>query len=335
MSLSSVTAEALLDADPEELFVVEARGDASGRPSYRLEFANKALQANTGLYQKVVLVDISQRSDFARWLTGPTHAAQFIFAGHKWCRYPLSSTCVVVRSCSADRQSPSTSRGDAPLLATTEPSIEKKPGDLVTPTEARDLDLKFPNDSSLQSSDVRLGTFLTLMQMSDVGVFEYHLDGTLVHANESWYKLSGHPRSLESHTNFSFMDLVHPDDAPLVMAKWAQLCQGTPITFEMRWKATVENQHRREGPDADAQWILSACFPIVNEHGQVLSIAGNTIDIAAQKLAVFEASRKAEALERARASEYRFARFAELAPVAVSLPALGKCEPRNAMTLIS
>lgn len=160
----------------------------------------------------------------------------------------------------------------------------------------------------------------TMMEMSDVGVFEYNTEGKLIHANEAWYRLSSHPRNLPAHVEYSFMDLVYPDDRALVMSMWNTLASGNPVTFEMRWKAAP-------GTDDAAQWVLSACVPVFDEEGTLISIAGNTIDIMAQKRSQEVAQARVEALERARASEQKFARFATLSPSAIYIfvPGRGKC----------
>ncbi|KAF2995051.1 Histidine kinase [Curvularia kusanoi] len=150
----------------------------------------------------------------------------------------------------------------------------------------------------------------TMMEMSDVGVFEYNMEGKLIHANQAWYRLSSHPRNLPAHTDFSFMDLVYPEDQALVMSMWNSLASGNPVTFEMRWKA-------QPGSEDPWQWVLSACVPLLDEEGKPISIAGNTIDIMAQKKSQEVTQTRLEALERARISEQKFARFAELSPTAI------------------
>ncbi|UPX20646.1 uncharacterized protein EKO05_0010873 [Ascochyta rabiei] len=150
----------------------------------------------------------------------------------------------------------------------------------------------------------------TMMEMSDVGVFEYNAEGKLIHANEAWYRLSSHPRNLPAQVEFSFMDLVYPEDQGLVMSMWNNLASGNSVTFEMRWKAA-------SGSAAAAQWILSACVPVFDEEGTLISIAGNTIDIMAQKKSQEVAQARVEALEQARLSEQKFARFAQLSPIAI------------------
>jgi PAS domain-containing protein len=72
------------------------------------------------------------------------------------------------------------------------------------------------------------------------------------------------------------MDLVYPDDQALVMSMWNTLTQGKSVTFEMRWKA-------RPGTKDTAQWVLSACVPVFDDDKRLIGIAGNTIDINAQK----------------------------------------------------
>ncbi|KAF1843299.1 uncharacterized protein K460DRAFT_432912 [Cucurbitaria berberidis CBS 394.84] len=163
----------------------------------------------------------------------------------------------------------------------------------------------------------------TMMEMSDVGVFEYNAEGKLLHANEAWYRLSSHPKDLPAHVDYSFMDLVYPEDRATVMLMWNTLTQGHPVTFEMRWKP-------RAGTDDIAQWVLSACVPVIDDEGNLISIAGNTIDINAQKRTQEAAQARVEALEQARLSELKFARFAQLSPTAIYI-----FVPQSGMTFVN
>jgi hypothetical protein len=124
---------------------------------------------------------------------------------------------------------------------------------------------------------------------------------------------------MPKHAEFSFMDLVYPDDQALVMSMWNTLAQGTSVTFEMRWKG-------RPGSTEPVQWVLSACVPVFDDEKSLVSIAGNTIDIMAQKKSQQAAQAQVEALEQARLSELKFARFAQLSPIAIYIfvPQTGK-----------
>ncbi|KAF2756763.1 hypothetical protein EJ05DRAFT_539647 [Pseudovirgaria hyperparasitica] len=166
--------------------------------------------------------------------------------------------------------------------------------------------------------DQRLASLYTMMEMSDVGTFEYSPEGTLIRANDSWYRLSLHPKLEDLHTDYSFMDLVYPPDRDLVIAQWNKLVQGHSITFEMRWKGINYRPPSEDDPGVDdVTWVLSACVPIMDEMGNLVSVAGNTVDINAQKRVQDEAVKRAEALERLRKSEHRFTRFASLAPMGI------------------
>jgi hypothetical protein len=115
------------------------------------------------------------------------------------------------------------------------------------------------------------------------------------------------------------MDLVHPEDRPMIMSMWNTLAQGYPVTFEMRWKP-------RPGCDEIGQYALTSCVPIYDEDNVLISIAGNVIDIDAQKKSQEATQARVEALEQARLSELKFARFAQLSPTAlyIFIPKTGK-----------
>jgi PAS domain-containing protein len=118
------------------------------------------------------------------------------------------------------------------------------------------------------------------------------------------------------------MDLVYPEDQALVMSMWNDLTQGKSVTFEMRWKA-------HPGANSTAQWVLSACVPVFDDNQKLVAIAGNTIDISAQKRSQQAAQEKVEALEKVRLAEMRFARFAQLSPTAIYIyvPESGRGHP--------
>jgi hypothetical protein len=127
--------------------------------------------------------------------------------------------------------------------------------------------------------------------------------GSLLICNSSF------PKGPEA-TEFTFMECIYPDDQAMVMSMWNTLAQGSPVTFEMRWKP-------RAGTNDTAQWTLSACVPIFDEDTAVVNISGNIIDINAQKKSQEATQARIEALEQARLSESKFARFAQLSPTAI------------------
>jgi hypothetical protein len=115
------------------------------------------------------------------------------------------------------------------------------------------------------------------------------------------------------------MDLIFSGDRELVMSMWNTLTQGCPVTFEMRWKLCV-------GYSETGRWALTSCIPIFDDDKVLISIAGNAIDIDEQKRSQEATQARVEALEQARLSELKFARFAKLSPIAIYIfvPELGE-----------
>lgn len=171
-------------------------------------------------------------------------------------------------------------------------------------------------DEALQSTRAdrddaaeRLQCLLKMMEMVDVGIFEYDKKGKLVYANDAFYNLSGHPRETTKQEG-TWLDSVFPEDKEWLMGQWTQLVNGTSLTFEMRWKRPATSMPNGE-EDLKGSWVLAACVPTFDDHGEITSISGCLTDIRLQKQSHCDAMKRAEALERAAASERRFSNFAE------------------------
>lgn len=249
------TSSQLLDDDPEINFVVALSTYVDDL--FRIAFFNTALRDDDALYGKLQQKD-QQAARFFAWIHGTAEQPRYDHASRDWTRFVLQNRWVVVRARPSSHDGtkrrgsppgrrPNYSRRNSTLSGSSQDSTSLKParGLIIGEEDAQTTDLA-------SYSDVRLDSFHRMMQMSDVGVFEYHPSGGLRHANEAWYQLSGHPREIDAHQDFSFMDLIHPEDASLVMDHWNKLTQGQAVTFEMRWKAS--HPRFEDGPDADAQW---------------------------------------------------------------------------------
>ncbi|KAK8113879.1 hypothetical protein PG999_005948 [Apiospora kogelbergensis] len=281
-----------LDADPRPTFIVPI--DPSAPLPFRIVFGNHAFRRDE--LDQQVLRDTRTGKQFRAWSQAVVHwRPQYRFSGRVWTAFSISAQWKCIQAA--------------------EVTVAKQQN-WVSPERSRPIDDDARNLEHAKFADARVNSLYKMIDMGDVGHFEYNNHGKLLRANDSWYRLSLHPRDADMHQDFSFMDLVYPPDVELVLSQWNKLVQGVPVTFEMRWKSAqygVPNDEEVE----DYQWILSACVPIQDSEGNVLSIAGNTIDIGAQKRIQKQALQRAEALERARASERKFTRFALLAPVAI------------------
>jgi PAS domain S-box-containing protein len=147
---------------------------------------------------------------------------------------------------------------------------------------------------------------LKVVDMAGVGIFEYDLEGRLIYANEAYKAMSGIPSEAMYVDKLVFLDLTYPEDAEAIMAKFHTCSSGTPCTLEVRFKTD----------DDQGLWILAALIP-VSENGVVTSVSGCTTIIQDTKMREKETVQRLQALERAKSWERRFARFAEIAPIAI------------------
>lgn len=142
----------------------------------------------------------------------------------------------------------------------------------------------------------------------------------LTSEKDAFYRLSGYPIDPAMNEKFTFLDICFENNIENIMSQWQLLLAGQPVTFEMRWK----------DPSPEGRWVQAACTPVMDQHGVIISISGCTIDINDQKKVEMEATRRAEALEKARASEARFLSFAQFVrkPKVYHMPVYTSCLAR-------
>jgi PAS domain S-box-containing protein len=147
----------------------------------------------------------------------------------------------------------------------------------------------------------KLSTLRQMIEMVDVGMFEYDQEGVLLYGNEAFHRLSGVTRG--NREPMVWANWIFEEDQEWLGGVWARLTAGASETFEMRWI----------GPDPTnrpaGQWVTAACVPTTDDAGNITTVSGCITDISAQKRSQEDAVKRAEALERAQASELRFADF--------------------------
>lgn len=310
--------------DPRPTIIIEVLPTSDNR-GVHLEFANNAFTQQYGVLLRFIISGQILEPDFIRWLKSPDPASNeyrlgdlcwtFFILQRRWKVLSVASARSTVQQPVAN-YSPAQSSLVEPLTDdSTPPSSRNSSDDTNKQNEpASGLVVASPTGLvSLGSASTALEGLHRSVDMLDVGFFEYDLEGTLIYANKSWYALSGHPTTPQAHTEKRFLDLCHPDDIENVTKAWMGLVQGKPVTFEMRWRHMGTPTAQSLG----AQWVLAACLPLYDDHGQLKSISGCTTDINNQKLSQQIAHSRAEALERARTFEERFVKFASVAPIVI------------------
>jgi PAS domain-containing protein len=273
---------AFLNSDPQPTFIIPI--DLAKPIPFQIRFANVAFLKDEQIQSQIIAGDPASVA-FRSWTQAIAHWRPIRdFGSRSWSAFTLRDKWKVVRM----------------ISTSTTTRLPRLPSPAFLPT---DMDVwGLQREASM--ADAQLKSLRRMMEMSDVGVFEYDLTGTLIRGNESWYKLSNHPRDMTAHQDFSFMDLVYPEDAALVVSQWNKLLQKEPVTFEMRWKAPPHPSPTNPELMEEFQWVLSACVPVLDDAGELVSIAGNTIDISAQKrMQEVQRRRVEEALEAKRQAQ--------------------------------
>lgn len=161
-------------------------------------------------------------------------------------------------------------------------------------------------DKEVVAVNEELQRTLEVVDMADVGVFNYDLEGRLIYANDAFSKMTACPPEMMHGKELVFLDLTYPEDTEYLMPKWKCATSGQSCTFEMRYR----------GPKNEGLWVLAAVVPVLKD-GIVTSVSGCVTNIQDTKSRETESAQRLQALERAKAWEQRFANFAELAPVAI------------------
>lgn len=251
------SAARLLDADPAFKFVVNLT--TLDNDPFGIAFANKAL-----LREESVYAQIQERgraaaaTEFWAWVRGVDVDGdqKHDFAARSWIRWEVDGEWAVISSHqSATSRGGSLQRTRSDVLRRTSQSPDiPNVSPLASKAGLSSDDSSATSGTLTNMSNTRLAVFYKMLEMTDVAVFEYHPSGVLLHANEAFYRLSGHPRELEKHQAYSWMEAVHPEDAELTMSQWVKLAQGIAVSFEMRWKSQQPSLEDNE--KIGAQWVL-------------------------------------------------------------------------------
>lgn len=313
-----------LDADPRPTCVLHLKAPHGPYICHK----NNALQENDHLVQDIL--ENSASIGFQTWVLDSTHSGTVTVPGKvSLYAYTIEETWRVVQWLLPEKPSRHGQKGQSDPKIQSKPPVEKvdsfnldrKPegtsadqrGDLLTldrkPEDALadqgdplTLDRKL-EDALADRDDVtgKLTNLRQMMEMVDVGMFEYNVEGVLLYANDAFHSLTGVPKG--NQTPMEWANWVFEEDKPWLGDMWSGLAEGGSFNFEMRWLGS----DFRDNPEG--KWVTAACVPTKDGAGNVISISGCITDISAQKRSHSDAVKKAEALERAQASEMRFSGF--------------------------
>lgn len=154
----------------------------------------------------------------------------------------------------------------------------------VSTDEAKMREMALRRDLADRENRIRYMT-----KHAQVGMVHLTLEGTLVWANEQYYKILGISKEAAVES-MSFIDTYHKDDEQKARLLWSQLVEGTPsVSGELRLKRLFTPP---SGP-AEHACVLVHGFPL-KEDGKVEYIMGCHTDVSHLKWAESVQIRSAE-----------------------------------------
>ncbi|HEX4886379.1 MAG TPA: PAS domain S-box protein [Casimicrobiaceae bacterium] len=148
-------------------------------------------------------------------------------------------------------------------------------------------------EQALRESEVR---FRNMADHAPMMVWVTEADGRCSFLSQSWYEFTG--QAPEAGLGFGWLDAVHPDDRAAAEAAFH-------AAQENRAGFRVEYRLRRH--DGEYRWAIDSACPRLGPHGESLGYIGSVIDISDRKATE----------EALRASEERFRRTFDKAPVGI------------------
>ncbi|HEV2447543.1 MAG TPA: ATP-binding protein [Candidatus Sulfopaludibacter sp.] len=103
-------------------------------------------------------------------------------------------------------------------------------------------------------------------------VLAYDLDRNLIYANPAVETVTGY--SLAEHAAQGFIDWIHPDDRPRMLAHWEELFRGA--TFQ-------DEEYRLIARDGGVRWMAATWGPMLDDNGRQIGVQGSERDVTDRK----------------------------------------------------
>jgi PAS domain S-box-containing protein len=118
------------------------------------------------------------------------------------------------------------------------------------------------------------GQLATVAATMREGVVAYDMQHRLTFVNPAFERLTGHPA--EDLQDQEFLQYIHPDDRPALLAEWDRLAQGGSLR---------DQEYRVVTQGGQIRWTSSTWEPLRDESGRQIGYLGTEFDITERKLA--------------------------------------------------
>ena len=123
-------------------------------------------------------------------------------------------------------------------------------------------------------ADTTLGQLRTITASMREGVIAYDMDLRLTFVNPAFERLTGFLE--EDLRDQEFLQYVHPDDRPALVAEWERLASGGSLR---------DQEYRLVNRAGQVRWCASAWEPLRDEQDRQIGYLGTEFDITERKLA--------------------------------------------------
>jgi PAS domain S-box-containing protein len=118
------------------------------------------------------------------------------------------------------------------------------------------------------------------------GVIAYDMERKLKYVNPAFERLTGYPE--EELRDQDFLQYIHPEDRPAILAEWDRLAQGGALR---------DQEYRVITRTGQIRWCSSSWEPMRDEVGHQIGYMGTEFDITERKLAEEEMRLDTELLQ--------------------------------------
>ncbi|HKT60290.1 MAG TPA: PAS domain S-box protein [Gemmatimonadales bacterium] len=125
-----------------------------------------------------------------------------------------------------------------------------------------------------KAESTAMGQLRTITATMREGVIAYDMDLRLTLVNPAFERLTGYP--LEDLQDQEFLQYIHPDDRPALVAEWERLVKGGSLR---------DQEYRLVTRAGQVRWCASRWEPLLDEHGRQIGYLGAEYDITERKLA--------------------------------------------------